>query len=823
MQKFETLFKNIFLFIFFISFSNNSLSSNLYNIMDSMNENNSTSNNTHELEDLYKNILDGVTTFVNDNILLSNSFNETPCYNYLKNIDNVTHQKNLKSMIQYTNFKLITEVTDEIECKRNGLNYYLISYKLKRSSSLDRRHMIIMEFLSYNAMFNSGICLVDECKNILEDIFVKTNDKSNDYHLSNKTKLFNYLDDSIDLSKTTLYKTEDGNQDNNDRYSKTYLPFISVLIFLGLILLIRIILIANSYRKLNKLTEESNNKEINENKENKLEKGENDEEHLLFTKKYQHIEKEIKKDSLNEEKYIQFHNIISFIQNISDLGKSKNDFYDNTDLEIPYGLQALVLFFFSLVYTFYNYVFYPSADYFNNNMFVNYEISLLKFAQYSSYFYLSLNGFIYSYKFMCYYKEYVHYKMDKKALRVLIYFITFIPKIIMFAVSSFLVHLFSLNILNWVSNYLYQNEFKEKIKPKECLEDMHLHLLLFYPYFIKEKTDDISYCYNYIYSYTNEFYCIIFFIIIFCICIKLRSKIFEIIIIIIVILNLICNYFFFGFLDSFQKTKEVYDYTTFLGEKQSIKYFHIYFNIYLYGAFAGIIHFYYVDILKANRVCKDKNDYFPFSFLQNISFFLSSRNWIKRLLLFILNNSILVFLSSVFYMEIKANNNNALHLEGFLKFIHIYENHISTIFFMIIVLILSSMDKDSPIKQFFNSYPFIFISRIGYSFYSICETTILIFFIVTNYQTYMILYDLLFLNLGQFICGVLISTIFVILIEIPVRYCSKSLRKRIEKSKYFEGVKEIKDEAENEEKAEELNSLSGSFLNSSNGINGSKI
>ena len=174
-------------------------------------------------------------------------------------------------------------------------------------------------------------------------------------------------------------------------------------------------------------------------------------------------------------------------------------------------------------------------------------------------------------------------------------------------------------------------------------------------------------------------------------------------------------------------------------------------------------------------------------------------------------------------MEIKANNNNALQLEGFLKFIHIYENHISTIFFMIIVLILSSMDKDSPIKQFFNSYPFIFISRIGYSFYSICETTILIFFIVTNYQTYMILYDLLFLNLGQFICGVLISTIFVILIEIPVRYCSKSLRKRIEKSKYFEGVKEIKDEAENEEKAEELNSLSGSFLNSSKGINDSKI
>jgi hypothetical protein len=166
-------------------------------------------------------------------------------------------------MIQYTNFKLTTEVTDEIECKRNGLNYYLISYKLSRSVSMDEKYKKILDFLNYNVIFNSGICLIDECKNILEDNFIKTDKKNNDYHLSQTTKLYNYLKDSIDIEATSLFKTKDGNKDNGDRYSKTYPVFILIIIIFGLILLIRIILIAFSYRKLNKLIEESQSKEKN--------------------------------------------------------------------------------------------------------------------------------------------------------------------------------------------------------------------------------------------------------------------------------------------------------------------------------------------------------------------------------------------------------------------------------------------------------------------------------------------------------------------------------------------------------------------------------
>ena len=197
-----------------------------------------------------------------------------------------------------------------------------------------------------------------------------------------------------------------------------------------------------------------------------------------------------------------------------------------------------------------------------------------------------------------------------------------------------------------------------------------------------------------------------------------------------------------------------------------------------------------MDIISSDRVTRStyaKNSsevYFPFSFLDNISNYISNLSKFKRLFLIIINISLLLLLCSVFPIENKIHQDEPYFLlDYFLSIIYIYENHIATIIFMIIVLLFSSMDTDSAVKSIFNSWPFIFISRIGYFFYSICETTILIFFIITNYQTYLNLSDLLFLNSGQFICGIFISTIFVILIEMPSKYYCKKLRKYIEDSK----------------------------------------
>ena len=142
---------------------------------------------------------------------------------------------------------------------------------------------------------------------------------------------------------------------------------------------------------------------------------------------------------------------------------------------------------------------------------------------------------------------------------------------------------------------------------------------------------------------------------------------------------------------------------------------------------------------------------------------------------------------------------------------------------MILILLFCTLNSNSAGKQFFKSWPFILISRIGYFFYSIVETTVLIFFIVTNYQTYLNMTDLLFLNFGQFICGILISTIFVIIIEIPMRYFMKKFRKYIE-NKIINGDNNtiITNKKQKEEKLKlELKSLEGenNHKNDDNNIN----
>ena len=494
--------------------------------------------------------------------------------------------------------------------------------------------------------------------------------------------------------------------------------------------------------------------------------------------------------------------------------------YNNENLEIPYGFQAIALFFFALVNTFFNYIYYPSTDYLNSKIFFQFGISLLKFAQYSSYFYLSLNGFIYCFKFMNFYKNNIHNKTDNIISNILLYFLTFLPKILMFIITSFVFHFYSINILNSITNYLYQNEFKQRLKPRQCINEMHLYILFFNSYLKDDKMEGFIYCYNYIYSYVNEFYSIIFIIIIFSICLKFRSIIFDSLIVALIIANLILNFIFFNFRSEFKINQTNYDFNAFLGEKLSIKYFHIYINIFFYGAFAGIIHFYKIDILTVDRVTRPKyiknnlsNCYFPFSFLENISNNISDLSQFKRTFLIFLNICFLSLLSSVFAIENYFKGNDFLILDNFLAFIHIYENHIATIIFMIIILLLSSTDSDSAIKNIFNSRPFIFISRIGYFFYSICETTILIFFIVTNYQTYLNLSDLLFLNLGQFICGLIISTIFVVLFEIPMRYYCKKLRKYIGNKNNFSNS--IKEPLINEKQKLELGTINNNNINDS--------
>ena len=788
----ENIFKNkllllinVLILIYIINITNCfQFSPNMINLINeyiNINDN-ETDNDTNakDLEILYGNITNGIVKFINENIIgnISDNFTKTECYLNLKNISDNETQTKIKSMIQYSNFQISRDISHEIECKTNNLNYTLISYRLKNTSNIPEKNKALLKFLNYRIYFSIGLCLTNECLKILEDNFDIDN-KTNELLLKNGSKFYNYINNKVNVEHFTLFKNKD-----NTKKSEKKIGFIAIFITLLLIILIRIFISIYTNIKLiyvNKKNSSSQSNTLSSTSSfsNKSQNSSGSEDLFLYNQKYQDKANEIKEDSLLEEKYIHFLDFISIFKNLSALGEVQNYMYNDINLEIPRAFQAISLFFFALVSTFNNFIYYPSSDYFNNEIFIGFGISLVKFAQYSSYFYLSLNAFIYSFKFISYYKKYIHKQLIKNYSLVFIYLLTFIPKIIMFIITSYVFHLYSIDIIDKISNYLHQDEYKIRLEPRECINNIYKYLFFFSTYTKDDRMEGFIYCYNYVYSFVNEFYSVIFIIIIFCISIKVRSIILDIIIILLVVINLILNFLFFDYTSKYKANESKYDFTFFLGEKLSIKYFHIYLNIFFYGVFAGIIHFYNIDIISTDRISSNK--YFPFCFLDNISNFLSNLSGFKRSLFIILDISLLIALSSVYMIENILNNNSLIfNLNYWLSLLHIYENHIATILFMILVLLFCTMDSDSAAKQLFKSWLFIFISRIGYFFYSICETTIIIFLIVTNYQTHLNISDLLFLNFGQFICGIIISTIFVIIVEIPMRYFIKKLRKKIE-------------------------------------------
>ena len=182
------------------------LSSNTINfineIMINNNNSNEKDNNTEyiDLSILYKDVIEGIVTFVNDNLYENNTFNETECYKKtFGDINNERNQDNIKYMIKYSNFKLLADVSHEIECKRVGMKYFLFTYQYKKNKNkniFNDKKEKLMNFLEYNIDFTAGICLIKECTNILLDNFLQEDKTEFVYKIKNTSKLYNYLEDT---------------------------------------------------------------------------------------------------------------------------------------------------------------------------------------------------------------------------------------------------------------------------------------------------------------------------------------------------------------------------------------------------------------------------------------------------------------------------------------------------------------------------------------------------------------------------------------------------------------------------------------------------
>ena len=120
-----------------------------------------------------------------------------------EDLNNETNQQKIKSMLKYSNFKLLADVSHEIECKRNGLKYFFFVYQYRKNKNIfQKKKKKLINFLEYNVDFTAGICLIEECTDILLNNFIQEDKTEFEYKINRTSKLYNYLKDTIFFDKS---------------------------------------------------------------------------------------------------------------------------------------------------------------------------------------------------------------------------------------------------------------------------------------------------------------------------------------------------------------------------------------------------------------------------------------------------------------------------------------------------------------------------------------------------------------------------------------------------------------------------------------------
>lgn len=196
---------------------------------------------------------------------------------------------------------------------------------------------------------------------------------------------------------------------------------------------------------------------------------------------------------------------------------------------------------------------------------------------------------------------------------------------------------------------------------------------------------------------------------------KIKNPIFDYFIILILLINSILTFINYS---NFQF--ENYTLNYFLGEKLILKYPFLMINIFFYGAFIGLLYFYYIDSLSNISNFQQSKHYYPFIFIFKLLSILKTDKQIKRYVLSIFSFIILFILASFYSIAKKIYLRERAFIFRFnliWKILFIYEKYIFVLFFGIMTfMIISSYDK-FWVNIFLRGQVFISFSRISYSFF----------------------------------------------------------------------------------------------------------
>ena len=534
------------------------------------------------------------------------------------------------------------------------------------------------------------------------------------------------------------------------------------------------------------------NKEIEQTKiryiENNLNKLVNNINNNEVMDKYDYDEQEGKTlnliENVNESNESKVSKVISCLNKFNDLFLKlicietltgyNNNIYSNKSLEMITGLRTFTLIFMTLNLLFKNFMESPAVKQINENFFKDIFFCIIKYSSYSSFFWIYLDGFVFTYKYMNFVKK------DRSFKNFLKIFLNFIPKIFVFMVIFYGIYFIQKDIGGLFGSSILFKQYVENEYNYKCINNP---FYLFFPFvskIIRDANDVTSNyydaCYPFTYLLMNEFYCACITTIIFYILYRYKSKILDIIIGALILTNILGMNLANFFIEDVHNEK-YYLLKYILGETFTIRFPNMMINTFFIGVFSGLIYYYYVfSVNDLQNYLRE--EYFPFYYFSNLMTYIVNCNWIiKGVLIFI---SILLIIIDCFVPYIVFyNNENILNNFSFLlKTIYLYETPIIMIATSVLMLFFLFAEDIFQIKLFLGSKIFAIIERISFSYVCIIQMLNLFFITESNNNHGEIWTFLYFFYVAcyEYMFGLFLRFILTLIFELPAKLFANFLR-----------------------------------------------
>ena len=466
----------------------------------------------------------------------------------------------------------------------------------------------------------------------------------------------------------------------------------------------------------------------------------------------------------------------SFLQymGLKTMTEYENKIYSNKGLEMVTGLRVIFIFLITINIIFNSFQQSPLIKQISNGFLSNFLFGIIKFSSYGFYFWIFLDGFIYIFKLM-------HFIQKDRSFKAFVKFgCNLLPKMATFLIIFYVVYFMQKDVgkifLN--SSIVFQQYIENEFN-KKCTSNFAFLLFPFvHPGFSEyEKSNNyFNNCYEFSYLFINEFYCVLITMILFYFLYRYKSKILEIVIGVIVLVNLIginlLPLFFEGVIG-----EKYYLLKYIIGETFSIRYPHSMFNIFCIGIVCGLIYYYhYYSLNDLNSFMSE--EYLPFSFLSKLMQYILKCNKLIKVALILISITVIA-IDCLLFVIFKSGNKDKILFEfnTALKLYYIYETPIIIFLISILFIFLLFAEDKFQIKSFFGSRIFYTVEKTSFCYICLIQMINLLYLSLSySHGDAWSFIALLYITCFEFTVGFLVSFIFTLFFELPLKVIANNIR-----------------------------------------------